>query len=249
MQREIREAGFAVHDGAQYVSRIKLRDQQHFALESTEVVVRMFSEVMIAASRLVVAKRARRTEVETTRIAEAEAKYKADEREQQRRRVAAETAREAARESREKQNRITVERFRATVGRIWPGKIPTIQDPPFQERMPRNIPAIDDRFNKCKKHRIYACDGCDNVVCYSTSSKYKPGRARGEFQGCYDDQSWDRNVPGELLFPAYQDRLINCTWRCVQFCGALPTGVKDRVSRPAEWRLHNKYREGYYKFK
>ncbi len=49
VQTVIRGAGAEVYDGAKYVGRTKLRDLMHFAVESTEVVVMMYSEVVITS--------------------------------------------------------------------------------------------------------------------------------------------------------------------------------------------------------
>ena len=41
-----REAGAAVHDGAAYLGRVKLRDHMHFADESTSAVVDMYFDAI-----------------------------------------------------------------------------------------------------------------------------------------------------------------------------------------------------------
>ena len=111
---------------------------------------------------------------------------------------------------------------------------PQIQIPPFRTKGPGSLPDGDDRFNKNKAQRIYACDSCGNLVCYNSWENYTGSKARGEFQGSYIDHSWANNLPCELVVRAYNEGLIDCTWECTQVCGALPTGVTDRTSRPAD---------------
>ena len=50
VQHLIRREGAEVSDGSKYVSRIKLRDTLHFAVESTETVVSMYSKPIIDAA-------------------------------------------------------------------------------------------------------------------------------------------------------------------------------------------------------
>ena len=78
-------AGAEVFDGASYVGKIKLRDQMHFALESTELVVQMYSEVVIRSSRseadrkAVVEQEAKRKAVKARRRAEKEEEEEEEE--------------------------------------------------------------------------------------------------------------------------------------------------------------------------
>ncbi len=120
--------------------------------------------------------------------------------------------------------------------RLAPKKAPVIKNPPYATTLPIFIPAWDSRFKKEKKDRVYQCDTCPHIVSYSSWTRCNSSRALGEFQGSYTDHSWQDSIPGELLQQAYESRLIDCTWSCTEFCGALPTGVKDRVTRPQIWR-------------
>jgi hypothetical protein len=132
--------------------------------------------------------------------------------------------------------RILVRNFIADCHRIAPDKNPLIQNPPYDCKQPPSLRECDDRFNKFKRKRIYACDTCHNIVAYSPWTRISCTYAQGEFQGSYVDSSWARSIPTELLERAYTEKLIDCTWHCSQFCQAAPTGVKDRISRPMLWR-------------
>jgi hypothetical protein len=136
-------------------------------------------------------------------------------------------------------NNLLVRNFITDAHHISPAKNPIIQDPPFDTPRPLFLPECDDRFNKSKRLRIYACDTCPNLVGFSSWTRSKSLRAHGEFQGSYFDSTWANSIPGELLKRAYTSRLIDCTWRCSEFCGAPPMGVKDRTTRPMNWRDTN----------
>jgi hypothetical protein len=295
----IRTAGADVCDGASYVGKIKMRDQMHFAVESTESVVQMYSEVAIRsiqtqqkARRKVVDEEARRkADKEANRRAEEpQARHTAEEEEEKEEEeeeeeeeaqftveVAVEEARrkaedEANRRAEETEARRTAEAakrkdeveaqrraeeeekahlkvhaFLTDARRIAEkrkanlkeGQLPVepkIQIPPLSTKRPRYLPEGDDRFNKVKVRRTYGCDSCGNLVSFSSWKRHTGERAKGEFQGSYKDNSWAGNVPGELIVRAYNEGLIDCTWQCTQFCDASPTGVKDRTSRPEQWR-------------
>jgi hypothetical protein len=133
-------------------------------------------------------------------------------------------------------NKTLVRNFITDSQRIAPDMYPIIQNPPFDSKQPPSLPECDDRFNRLKRKRIYACDTCHNIVGFSSWTHSTSKRAHGEFQGSYFDNSWARSIPGELLMRAYTEKLIDCTWHCSQFCGAAPTGVKDRTTRPMLWR-------------
>jgi hypothetical protein len=330
----IRDAGAAVFDGADYVGKIKLKDPMHFAIESTQLVVKMYSDVTInsigssaaghvqeelgtrrnaeedearrraeedansrmekkearrtaevptrsaeeaakhtadkeEARRSAVAKAKRKADMKEVRLtaraaveAEVEAKHRA-EKEEARRRAEEEAARRAeeaearrtAEESKrtaeevekrkkveDEETQLIVNAFLSDARKNWAAKSPQlqvepqIQIPPFQTMRPPFLPDGDDRFNKSKTQRTYACDSCGNLVSFSSWKRCKSLRAHGEFQGSYIDKSWAINVPGELMVRAYNERLIDCTWQCTQFCKAAPTGVKDRTSRTEQWR-------------
>jgi hypothetical protein len=132
--------------------------------------------------------------------------------------------------------RILVRNFIADCHRIAPDIDPIIQNPPFDCKQPPSLRECDDRFNKLKCKRIYACDTCHNIVAYRPWTQSSSHHALGEFQGSYFDNSWARSIPAELLRRAYTEKLIDCTWHCSQFCQAAPTGVKDRTRRPMLWR-------------
>jgi hypothetical protein len=133
-------------------------------------------------------------------------------------------------------NHELVRTFYEDAHRIAPDKTPMIQNPPFETTLPLYLPECDARFHKKKTLRVYACDTCDNIVSYSSWTRCNSSRALGEFQGSYVDNSWQDSIPGELLERAYESRLIDCTWSCTQFCGAPPTGVKDRTTRTQKWQ-------------
>lgn len=120
--------------------------------------------------------------------------------------------------------------------RPFEAKEPQIQIPPYELKRPQTLPAGDDRFNKIKTKRTYACDSCGNLVGYSSWTRQTGSRALGEFQGSYVDHSWAGNVPPQMIERAYNEGLIDCTWFCTYWCDAPATGVKDRSSRPAQWR-------------
>ena len=133
-------------------------------------------------------------------------------------------------------NNVLLRNFITDAHQISPAKKPILQDPPFDTPRPLFLPECDDRFNKSKRLRIYACDTCPNLVGFSSWTRSKSLRAHGEFQGSYFDSTWANSIPGELLMRAYTSRLIDCTWHCSEFCGAAPMGVKDRTTRPMNWR-------------
>jgi hypothetical protein len=142
----------------------------------------------------------------------------------------------AIRKSNRWANKSLVRNFITDCQRIKPGVYPSIQNPPFDSMQPPSLPECDDRFNKSKRQRVYACDTCHNIVAFSSWTQNKSNRALGEFQGSYSDNSWAGSIPGELLKRAYTEGLIDCTWHCSQICNAAPTGVKDRTTRPMLWR-------------
>jgi hypothetical protein len=160
------------------------------------------------------------------------------------RRVAEATVNREAKEAQTKRwamtvsaaNNTLVRNFITDSQRIAPDKYPIIQNPPFDTMQPPFLPECDDRFNKIKRLRIYACDTCLNLVGFSSWTHSKSSRAHGEFQGSYFDNTWAGSIPGELLMRAYTEKLIDCTWHCSEFCGAAPMGVKDRTTRPMIWR-------------
>ena len=145
----------------------------------------------------------------------------------------------ALRKSKRWANERLVRNFITDCQRLKPGVYPKIQNPPFDSMQPPSLPECDDRFNKSKRDRVYACDTCHNIVAFSSWRQNKSNRALGEFQGSYSDNSWAESIPGKLLKRAYTEGLIDCTWHCSQICNAAPTGVKDRTTRPMLWREKN----------
>ena len=95
----------------------------------------------------------------------------------------------------------------------------------------------DDRFNKIKKQRIYACDGCGELVGFTSWNQATASSREGDFLGSYTDQSW-KDLEGILQREAYELGLIDARWFCQRVCGAQPTGAgKDnRRSRPQAYR-------------
>ena len=284
----VRQAGAKVFDGAKYVGKIKLKDQMHFSIENTKLVVQMYSEVMIEAQKAECASAAGQVikeekeasmanehpvDIEETDeehsdgdgiakndeehlddIAENEKREeeKGEEEEEHPDDIADKEKKEEEEEEKteeekkeekkqEEEMQRTREAFFAKARDInlknKKEKVePQLHDPPFPTKMPQSLPDGDDRFNKRKNDRVFVCDGCGVLVSFSSRSKGTGWRYQGEFQGSWQDHSWKDNVDGSLLKQAYELRMLDCRWYCTQFCGAEPSGVKDRMSRPAKYR-------------
>ena len=110
----------------------------------------------------------------------------------------------------------------------------------YPHRTPSKLQKGDDRFQGKKTERIYACDGCCQLISYSRASRGTGYRADGDFQGAYTDHSW-KDLPIELLEEAWNLGLIDITWKCNAFCdGGITGGGKDRSSRTAPHRAECK---------
>ena len=103
----------------------------------------------------------------------------------------------------------------------------------YPHRTPSKFQKGDDRFQRKKTERIYACDSCAQLIIYSRASRGTGYRVDGDFQGAYTDHSW-KDLPGELQEEAWNLGLIDCTWYCNGYCdGGITGGGKDRRSRTA----------------
>jgi len=110
----------------------------------------------------------------------------------------------------------------------------------YTHRTPFQLPAGDDRFNRRKTQRIFACDSCGQLIGLSRASLGTGYRADGDFLGAYSDHSW-KDLPPELQEEAWSLGLIDCSWKCNAYCDGEITGAnKDRTSRPANHRAQGK---------
>ena len=130
-----------------------------------------------------------------------------------------------------REDKAVVKSFLDRAQKVWESKgkpdvVPQIQNPPFPTRMPGYLAHGDNRFEKNKFDRLYACDGCGVLVGYNSGTRQTGSRAKAnfEFGGSYVDQTWAENVPEELQCHAYEARLIDFTWYCSQWCDAPTTG-------------------------
>ena len=115
------------------------------------------------------------------------------------------------------------------------GLKPVIHNPPLETRAPMFI--NDQRFAARQRDKIFVCDGCQYVVYYSSVKRNTGSRACYTFAGSYVDNSWALTIPGECLHEAWTHGIIDCTWHCSLVCKAPVTGAgKDRYTRPAKWR-------------
>ena len=115
---------------------------------------------------------------------------------------------------------------------------PEIQNPPLMHRTPMFI--SDQRFEKRQRERVFVCDSCRNIVPYSSVMRNTGSRADYTFAGSYLDHSWALSIPGQCLYDAWANGLIDCTWHCHKVCGAPVTGAgKDRQTRAANWQKRN----------
>ena len=107
----------------------------------------------------------------------------------------------------------------------------------FKSRVPPALPSHDSRF-AMKRLRKIVCDGCGNIVPYSSMTRRTVfHRIECEFAGSYAEKKWS-DIPGELQKRAWEERLIDATWYCSQFCGAEMTGVntEKRRARADAWQ-------------
>ena len=118
------------------------------------------------------------------------------------------------------------------------GYTPVIQNPPLMNRTPMFI--SDQRFELRQRDKVFKCDSCRNIVPYSSVKRNTGSRAEYTFAGSYLDHSWALSIPGECLYKAWANGLIDCTWHCHKVCGAPVTGAgKDRQTRTANWQKRN----------
>ncbi len=105
----------------------------------------------------------------------------------------------------------------------------------YTHRTPSKLPEGDDRFNRKKTLRIFACDGCGQLIGLSRASLGTGWRFYGDFLGAYADHSW-KDLPAELQEEAWRLGLIDATWKCHGYCDGGITGAnKDRTTRPANY--------------
>ena len=109
--------------------------------------------------------------------------------------------------------------------------------PPFG-KSPMALPPGDDRFNHVKKKRVYACDGCGELVGFSSGNQ-----GAKDFLGSYADQSW-KNLEMILQREAYELGLIDARWFCEKVCGAQPTG-DSKKKRPPLPKARKLWSTGY----
>ena len=103
-------------------------------------------------------------------------------------------------------------------------------------RKPAYLQIGDTRFEK-KTTRTIHCDGCGNVVTRSSKrNKTTFQRFMCEFAGSYNDNSW-ADIPSTLHKLAWENRLIDATWKCSEFCEARMTGLPNekRQRRAQTW--------------
>jgi hypothetical protein len=107
----------------------------------------------------------------------------------------------------------------------------------YRTRLPPILPKDDNRFG-IKTARVFICDSCGNRVNFSSQQRGATfRRIECDFAGSYVDTSWS-DIPGMLQRRAWEDRLIDATWNCSQFCGAPMTGVNPerRKARTEAWQ-------------
>ena len=110
-----------------------------------------------------------------------------------------------------------------------------LKDPPLLYRSPPTLTnVVDCRFKRKNHERVFVCDGCEAIVCYSKKSTGSGSRALCTFAGDYDDNSWEA-LDYDLRQEAWELGLIDAKWICTRVCGSMPTGAqKDRRTRTAD---------------
>ena len=103
-------------------------------------------------------------------------------------------------------------------------------------RKPEYLQIGDTRFDR-KATRTIHCDRCGNIV--TRSSKHNRTtfqRFMCEFAGSYNDNSW-ADIPSALQKLAWENRIIDATWKCSEFCEARMTGLPNekRQRRAQTW--------------
>ena len=109
---------------------------------------------------------------------------------------------------------------------------------PHFRKSPMALPPGDDRFNHVKKKRVYACDGCGELVGFSSGNQ-----GAKDFLGSYADQSW-KNLEMILQREAYELGLIDARWFCEKVCGAQPTG-DSKIKRTPLPKARKLWSAGY----
>ena len=103
-----------------------------------------------------------------------------------------------------------------------------------RRRHPTRKPALlqigDTRFEK-KATRTIHCDRCGNIVTRSSRQKNTTfQRFVCEFAGSYNDNTW-ADIPSALHRLAWENRLIDATWSCSEFCDVRMTGLPSEKRR------------------
>ena len=104
-------------------------------------------------------------------------------------------------------------------------------------RQPPILSAADNRLG-VKAARVFVCDGCGNIARFSSQKRNTPyHRIECDFAGSYVHSSWT-DIPGSLQRRAWEERLIDASWFCTQFCGAAMTGgdAQQRLARTQAWQ-------------
>ena len=114
---------------------------------------------------------------------------------------------------------------------------------PLFRKTPMVLRPGDDRFNKIKKKRIYACDGCGELVGFTSWNQATASGCAWDFLGSYTDQSW-KDLEGILQREAYELGLIDARWFCEKVCGAQPTG-DSKIKRPPLPKARKLWSAGY----
>ena len=236
-----RESGVHVHDGRKHRKDIKLRDHMHFAVESTESVVSMYSAAIIdmidrgqaAASRPEIAIADALVQNSLALLTKADDSSDEEFLAAHQNRVRGQTQDTAGTQ----EDRDVIRRFLAAVRSIQEQKNRPVREPTsinrhrrLPHRMPAALPSGDTRF-AVRAKRVFVCDGCGNIVPYSQKSKQTVyHRIQCDFAGSYVDNTWT-DIPGCLQKQAWEDRLIDATWHCHQFCKAPMTGIRSEERR------------------
>ena len=243
------ELGVRVHDGREYVETVKLRDNMHFAAESSESVAAMYVAAIVHMCKGVEV----RHEAEVPRMrspplgANEHTKHGAAEEEQETAKVSARLNRGCSGASvghEADSDEYAIKSFLHDVSSVQrrykqPVRAPACITPSSRlpSRLPPMLPDEDNRFGM-KSSRVFVCDGCGNVVRFSGQKRQTAyQRIHCDFAGSYYDSSW-ADIPGVLQRRAWEERLIDATWFCTQFCHAPMTGVntEQRLARAEAWR-------------
>ena len=105
------------------------------------------------------------------------------------------------------------------------------------KRIPETLCERDRRFDS-KAKRVFVCDGCGTTVRFSSQRRGTTySRVDCDFAGSFKDNTW-AGIPNSLRERAWQERIIDASWYCHQFCGFRLTGKNEanRLARSGEWR-------------